>query len=583
MATPKLPFNPRIYVAGHSEPVGACSVDPLRFEESQNGNWIPITSCEAGFTAHEFSQVIDALVHHPERNSPLILRADIESDLDLTPSTDSNAQLGLPGLENHHPTRLIRRLLCPRQPKRDRALHQSCIFYSHGQHVVDQTPTVLVLSPDLSDEYPVPPFYHPAVRYLAIRYMAKNDAKGEDGVIGEVVVDVVRLAGDVASEKTSSDSAENALPPRLVKTCVSLLDGVCRVGYGYANGYRKRVEHDTLVDKAEFQDLYMKMKEMHGGLVETWQEATDPSKHVFEDIGIATFLMLLWKETYQGPNASTESEDSRFPWSRYPRPPGGFRDIGCGNGLLTHILIASGYHGLGIDLRARKSWSNYPSNTQSCLKVAALDFTTIEYDSTIGMFKGLPEILESNVDEGEGRVFFIGNHADELTPWMPLIAHAARADFINIPCCFWGLDERFQARKKKDMPGPSTSAHPSPDEPWELALADRLHSVMGGRADATTSTKKGGNKQPSQYGRYMLWLARLQRACGFEVEIEALRIPSTRNWAFTGRTRNWESEDERVRFDAYVDDLVSQVRQRGLFKTRIPEGKEGSFITIHGI
>ena len=37
-----------------------------------------------------------------------------------------------------------------------------------------------------------------------------------------------------------------------------------------------------LVDKAEFQDLYLKMKDMHGGLVETWQEVTDPSKHVFE-------------------------------------------------------------------------------------------------------------------------------------------------------------------------------------------------------------------------------------------------------------------------------------------------------------
>ncbi|KAG9118963.1 tRNA(Ser) Um(44) 2'-O-methyltransferase [Ceratobasidium sp. 392] len=335
-----------------------------------------------------------------------------------------------------------------------------------------------------------------------------------------------------------------------------------------------------LVDKAEFQDLYLKMKEMHGGLVETWQEATDPSKHVFEDIGIATFLMLLWKGTYQDSKPPSQRTDDRFPWSHYPRPPGGFRDIGCGNGLLTHILVASGYHGIGIDLRARKSWSNYPPKTRSCLKVAALDFTDLEYDYTKGVFMGLPGILESNTGAGEDRVFLIGNHADELTPWMPLIAHAAHADFINIPCCFWGLDERFQARKTKDMPGPSTSAQPSPNEAWELALADRLHSVMGGQPDATTP-KKGGNKQPSQYGRYMLWLARLQRACGFEVEVEALRIPSTRNWAFAGRARSWKSKGERVEYDEYVNGLVSEVRQRGLFKTRVPEGKDGGFMSIY--
>ncbi|KAG9076085.1 tRNA(Ser) Um(44) 2'-O-methyltransferase [Ceratobasidium sp. UAMH 11750] len=580
MSISKLPFKPRLYVSGHEVPKSPCLVDPLRFGSSEDGDWICITSCEVGFSALEFSQVIDALVHHPERNSPLILRADIESDTGPTCPTNPNAQPKLLGLQTYRPTRLIRRLLCPRQPKRDRALHQSCVFYARDQHVAGQVPTALVLSPDLSDEYPVPPFYHPAVRHLAIRYMAKERVEEGDGVIGEVVVDVVRLAGDVKTQKSSGASAEDAFPPRLVRTCVSLLDGVCRVGHGYANGYRKRVDHDVLVDKAEFQDLYLKMKDMYGGLVETWKEATDPSKHVFEDIGIATFLMLLWKDTYRNFKPSSESVGAGFPWSHYPRPPGGFRDIGCGNGLLTHILIASGYNGIGIDLRARKSWLNYPAKTQSCLKVAALDFTALEYDSEARSFNGLPEMLASSAQEEDRSVFFIGNHADELTPWMPLVAHAARADFINIPCCFWGLDERFQARKTKDMPGPSTSAQPSPNEQWELALADRLHSVMGGQADAT-DTKKGGSKQPSQYGRYMLWLARLQRDCGFEVEVEALRIPSTRNWAFAGRARRWKTEDEREKFDEYVDGLIRQVRQRGLFKTRVPEGKEGGFITVY--
>jgi tRNASer (uridine44-2'-O)-methyltransferase len=91
---------------------------------------------------------------------------------------------------------------------------------------------------------------------------------------------------------------------------------------------------------------------------------------VMQDIGIATFLILLWKDTYgpetippdpapvaapntpsaqaQAPVAPLEAE----PWRRWPRPPGGFIDLGCGNGLLTHILISEGYAGYGFDLRA---------------------------------------------------------------------------------------------------------------------------------------------------------------------------------------------------------------------------------------
>ena len=46
--------------------------------------------------------------------------------------------------------------------------------------------------------------------------------------------------------------------------------------------YRKRVNHDVLVGREEYQDLYLLMRERHKGLVGTWQEVTDPLKHVFE-------------------------------------------------------------------------------------------------------------------------------------------------------------------------------------------------------------------------------------------------------------------------------------------------------------
>jgi tRNASer (uridine44-2'-O)-methyltransferase len=31
-----------------------------------------------------------------------------------------------------------------------------------------------------------------------------------------------------------------------------------------------------------YQDVYLKMRERHKGLVNTWKETTDPLKHVFE-------------------------------------------------------------------------------------------------------------------------------------------------------------------------------------------------------------------------------------------------------------------------------------------------------------
>jgi tRNASer (uridine44-2'-O)-methyltransferase len=108
---------------------------------------------------------------------------------------------------------------------------------------------------------------------------------------------------------------------------------------------------------------------------------------VMQDIGIATFLMLLWKDTYDPetippdpahiaapntPSAQGPPPPDAEPWRHWPRPPGGFVDLGCGNGLLTHILISEGYTGYGFDLRARTSWTHYPQATQSRLLVRAL-------------------------------------------------------------------------------------------------------------------------------------------------------------------------------------------------------------------
>lgn len=54
-------------------------------------------------------------------------------------------------------------------------------------------------------------------------------------------------------------------------------------------------------------------------MLHSWRESTDATKHVFEDVAIAAWLILLWRDMYADCGG---------------RPPGGFVDVGCGNGLL---------------------------------------------------------------------------------------------------------------------------------------------------------------------------------------------------------------------------------------------------------
>jgi tRNASer (uridine44-2'-O)-methyltransferase len=274
-----------------------------------------------------------------------------------------------------------------------------------------------------------------------------------------------------------------------------------------------------------------------------------------QDIGIATFLMLLWKDTYgpetsppdPAPVAAPNTPDAQAPppdaepWRRWPRPPGGFVDLGCGNGLLTHILISEGYAGYGFDLRARTSWAHYPQATQSHLLVRALDPTAPtrvfpmkqrHQQNRDPISSSQPHDAGNNDDDEEEEeeangttynggshgcvedpdillptgCFLIGNHADELTPWIPALAtrHLA-SGYLSIPCCAWTFDTRF----------------------------DRARDVPFCAVD-TESLNLGGEGSSSSYALYRVWLAALSVHCGWAIEVEMLRIPSTRNWAIVG-------------------------------------------------
>jgi tRNASer (uridine44-2'-O)-methyltransferase len=219
----------------------------------------------------------------------------------------------------------------------------------------------------------------------------------------------------------------------------------------------------------------------------------------------------------------------------------------CGNGLLTHILTSEGYSGHGIDVRARTSWQHYPETTQAQLHVHAFDPT--DPVSVDGAFF-------------RPGAFIIGNHSDELTPWIPVLSTLHDAcGYLSIPCCAWDFDVKFERA--------GTHKYPIPSEEWVDALN------LGGEGSKSSS-----------YSIYRIWLASLSLHCGWEVECETLRIPSTRNWAIIGAGTRHSSRfslidlrsgagRKRVVKDGEeaAREIVDRVRLRGIFKTRKPEGK----------
>ncbi|KAG1733392.1 uncharacterized protein EDB91DRAFT_1149343 [Suillus paluster] len=486
--------------------VRAHDVPPLHNSDSNPSHFRfqSLISCPADVPLELFETAVSQLIHHPEYNSTLILRSETISDSDTTiPSS-------VPRLEGYCPVRNVHRKLLPRRPGRDSGLEQHCTLYAFETGEFAGLPSTLVLTPIVPEGESLP-YYHPTVSHLAFRYIPSNVTSTSDAASAQPTlrVETVPHPGTLTDPNS-----------RLYRTALALLDTLHRYLWGALTHYQKRVQHDVLVPREVYQDVYLKMRERHKGLVNTWRESTDPLKHVFEDIGIATYLMLFWKDMFADSAdlaAVTELHDS--PWKSWPRPAKGFLDLGCGNGLLTHILSAEGYSGYGIDLRARMSWAHYPEPSQAALKVHALDPTQLLSP-------------ESDTDSKDSflapGVFLIGNHADELTPWLPVLATLTGASgYLSIPCCAWMFDERFTRSSTvstlnfSDDESLNAATSPSGEAEDEVVFI----STLGLGAEGT---------HKSQYSAYRIWLARLSRWLGWKIECDTLRIPSTRNWAIVG-------------------------------------------------
>ncbi|KAG8994273.1 tRNA(Ser) Um(44) 2'-O-methyltransferase [Tulasnella sp. JGI-2019a] len=487
--------------------------------------WTPVLSCSVEYPATNFESALEDIIKHPEYNSSIILRADIL--VDSTSLGDSPLSI-----DGFLPVRHLKRRIMPRRPDRDGSLEQDCVFFASESTAQE---SIVALVPRLEPGATLP-FYHPDVSAIAFRHQTSSSDDGQ--CVHTLTVCVVLPLG------FSGTSDHLAPTSRLYRICTSLAESIWRIGYGKMTGYQKKVEHDVILDRNEYQDFYLFMRERHKSIVQDWQLDTDPLKHVFEDIGIATFIILLWKHSY--PLIERDSDDpypSDEPWALWGRPPGGYVDLGCGNGLLTHILVSMGYtDGIGVDLRARKTWDDFPPSTRDRLQVIAIDPTSISSSETLPAYLSRPN------------GFLIGNHSDELTPWLPILATLSKSSYLSIPCCPWALDTKFSKPK---------GFHKREKTPAEEVLEKKLEA-----------RGTGGSK--SLYATYLAWHHREGVMCGFDVETEVLRIPSSRNWAIVGRKRFNDSTEANVKYQTYALSEITRVRDRGIFKTRIPEGKAGS-------
>ncbi|KAI0805094.1 hypothetical protein GGR55DRAFT_297687 [Xylaria sp. FL0064] len=456
-----------------SEPELFAEGSPSLITDVSGAIWTPLYRKKCSFDPGTFSTVMDNLIRNPNINSAWLFRADIliRQDSEQAPVQDlevdeTNPKPIVVQFIGFHLDKLLVRRLIPRNPERDSPLDQTCLIYhSSGTGETATTSSMVVYKPHISSHSEVP-FYHPKVKGIA--FLHQWNSSTSEGVVS--------VHYNFFDDYGSS--------PKLVRTGLHLISTLHKHGQGVKAGYVKRVQHDVIIPQAAVQSTYTRLKKKYARkLIGGWVEVTDPTKHCFEDLGIAAFLIELWAQMYQ---------DSSFP---------GFVDIGCGNGLLVHILRREGYSGWGFDARRRKSWDNFTDKVNP----ASED----DIDESLRQLILLPAILHDQEQQDEElaqRVhdgmfpkgtFIISNHADELTPWTPIIATISDCPFMMIPCC--------------------------------------SHNLSGSKFRA--SAPKDKDKSASAYSSLVEWVKEIAHDCGWEVETEMLRIPSTRNTGIVGRRR----------------------------------------------
>lgn len=169
--------------------------------------------------------------------------------------------------------------------------------------------------------------------------------------------------------------------------------------------YVKRVVHDRLVSERAYRRHYDRMKLRYSFWVEQWTECTDPVKFVYEELSIAAWLCAVWEQE----RLDDGTEDMQT-----------FVEVGAGNGFLTYCLRSEGHMGIGIDLQKREIWDKYPPDVTAALRHEKID----------------PETFDCS-----GYDWILGNHSDELSPWVPVLAARCQRDISQRPMCGFSADD----------------------------------------------------------------------------------------------------------------------------------------------
>jgi tRNASer (uridine44-2'-O)-methyltransferase len=533
--------------------------------------WVPTLQTACDFPPEIFQTVALNLIQNPNIGSKLLFRADIlyDSLRDGSPSQacssdaeDRRAALqqyglrdgDLPAFEIKH---TLIRMMIPRNPQLDKPIAQTCqLLQSIRSSGAERVENLVVYTPHTSCVEDLP-WYHPRAQAVAYLHSWRRPspsaaANAEAGAARSPPTG----QGAISVHYRLFPSQSLPLSERLVRTASHLLSIIHRHGQGALAGYTKRVHHDQLISQQRVQDTYTELKYRHADrLRNNWVEQTEPSKHVFEDLGIAAFLIELWKDMYPGhPDIGHDGRARSFP---------GFVDIGCGNGVLVDVLIREGYPGWGLDARRRKTWATFEPSVQDHLKELILipqplfERQAASHDANADLLAQISSFPCRSVRDGTKApiwhngvfplgTFIISNHADELTPWTPLLASISASPFLAIPCCSHNLSGlRFRAPSafnsySADRLAPSyfaANVSRSKSVAIRIACSEIDEEAQPARGDLKDLAASARGKQPSAYSSLCDWVAHLAAEVGYVVEKEVLRLPSTRNMGIVCRRR----------------------------------------------
>ncbi|KAL4993807.1 hypothetical protein BDV10DRAFT_178150 [Aspergillus recurvatus] len=410
---------------------------------------------------------------------------------------------------------LIRRLI-PRNQQLDVPVDQTCHLYLHAGAVEQMRKEkelgkphsrapkerfMVIYTPHVLSKEELP-YYHPLVRSMAFVYECDYtfESEGPESSGPRLAENPI---GTMSIHFLPYENDSDSISTRLERSLTKIIDVQIRTTRGRLDPCRPSISSpyalikDNVIPRNRVQDTYSRLKGKYAAdLNERWIESTEPSKHVFEDLSIAAFLIELWRDLYRAvPGDEREQQKQQSPASnegsgQFP----GFVDIACGNGVLVYILISEGYSGWGFDARRRKTWSIFQADVQERLKeeiyipkpfmdvLAAQDEgprhnqdQNQNQDVPMQSLLSEPQPGQSN-DYSSGTstslstlpkdTFIISNHADELTLWTPILATLLNPTnpppFLAIPCCSHSLSgarHRFPPQSQARPSDPSAQEH----------------------------------------------------------------------------------------------------------------------------